>query len=43
MIALSIEVRGPSRDLHSGNEGGKHCYYPFQVRCRDLVVNLLLV
>ncbi|KAI7835447.1 hypothetical protein COHA_010652 [Chlorella ohadii] len=22
MISLSIEVRGPSRDLHSGNEGG---------------------
>lgn len=23
MIALSIEVKGPSRDLHSGNEGGE--------------------
>lgn len=22
MIAMSVEVRGPSRDLHSGNEGG---------------------
>lgn len=22
MISLSIEVRGPARDLHSGNEGG---------------------
>ena len=23
MIALSIEVKGPTRDLHSGNEGGE--------------------
>ena len=23
MISASIEVRGPKRDLHSGNEGGK--------------------
>ena len=22
MIALSVEVKGPARDLHSGNEGG---------------------
>lgn len=22
MIAASVEVKGPSRDLHSGNEGG---------------------
>lgn len=24
MIAMSIEVKGPTRDLHSGNEGGTH-------------------
>ena len=23
MISASIEVKGPQRDLHSGNEGGK--------------------
>ena len=23
MISASIEVKGPERDLHSGNEGGK--------------------
>lgn len=26
MIALSIEVKGPTRDLHSGNEGGTHLF-----------------
>ena len=27
MIAASVEVKGPARDLHSGNDGGppRHC------------------
>ena len=33
MIALSIEVKGPSRDLHSGNEGGKR--RPL-IRCSEM-------
>lgn len=24
MIAASVEVKGPARDLHSGNDGGRH-------------------
>ena len=28
MISASIEVKGPQRDLHSGNEGGMTVRFP---------------
>ena len=29
MIAASVEVKGPARDLHSGNDGGLPADLPF--------------
>ena len=41
MIAASVEVKGPARDLHSGNDGGPPksftlCSVPCACKCNDL-------
>ncbi len=36
MIAAAVEVKGPARDLHSGNEGGEHAMLS-QIKAKQLL------